>query len=137
MYKPVIMPCTQEQFETFKDRIPLPIVEIGDFKHLPFLTNNYTLERKVTNFKHASDKILIPYDPELFLECCGVDKKEVVWAGKDVQFRLGVTDDWEDLNSEFEYRLKPKPKASDLDKEVKALQDKAKELGISVTINFE
>jgi hypothetical protein len=88
--------------------------------------------------RHAE---LIPYDPELFIECCGAEKKEekeVIWAGKDMQYRYIGNDDWKDCPPYgIEYRLKPKASASDLDKEVKALLDKAKELGLSVTINFE
>jgi len=42
--------------------------------------------------------------------------------------------EWKDCNWQFPYRIKPKP---DYSKEIEALQAKAKENGMKVTINFE
>lgn len=77
-YKPIAMRCTQEQFDSIKDRIPLPIISLCDFKKFQYLTNNNGGGKSVSNIKK---EFLIyqrffyeVFDGEFFLDCCGRDK---------------------------------------------------------------
>jgi len=99
------------------------------------------------------------FNADIFLEACGVEVekkvfvfggvpmcgedvdnfiknylKEKVWKGSDMQWRF-IDGNWQDVTGDkFEYRLKPQPNYS---QEIEALQQKAKENGMNVTINFE
>jgi len=42
-YKPIAMKCNQEEFDSIKDMIPLPIDICGNFIDQPYLTNNYAM----------------------------------------------------------------------------------------------
>lgn len=142
-YKPIAMRCTKEQFEGIKDRINLPIVSLDSFKYFPYLTNNLNYENVVSNIIYANintkREIIKNFDAEYFLDCCGREKpdEEVVFKGSELQYRhsntIGVSS-WINCSQDIEYRLKPKP---NLDADIAALQQKAKELGIKITITFE
>jgi len=51
-----------------------------------------------------------------------------------MQLKRVCDKEWLDCNKGIEYRLKPKP---NLDADIEALQNKAKELGIKLTIVVE
>lgn len=72
-YKPIAMRCTQDQFDSIKDRIPLPIENISSFKDNHYLVNGYISGRIVTNVYTLSNNYEIheEFDGELFLDCCG------------------------------------------------------------------
>ena len=139
-YKPIAMRCTREQFESIRDRINLPIKDISSFKNFPYLTNNFYSENVVSNIGYTNACVkrekIETFDAEYFLDCCGREKpdEEVVFKGSEMQVRWKGNDKWEASNSGLEYRLKPKP---NLDADIAALQEKAKELGIKITITFE
>lgn len=139
-YKPIAMRCTQEHFESIIYRINLPIKDIGCFVEHPYLTNNFYAENVVSNvgYTNASVKreIIGTFDAEYFLDCCGREKpeEEVIFKGSEMEYRYNVNDEWTGCKDSNEYRLKPKP---NLDADIAALQQKAKELGIKITITFE
>ena len=139
-YKPIAMRCTREQFESIKDEINLPIHNALCFKHYRYLTNCFLSEKVVSNISPAhvivGREIIETFDAEYFLDCCGREKpdEEVVFKGSEMQVRWKGNCEWKDSNSGLEYRLKPKP---NLDADIAALQEKAKELGIKITITFE
>ena len=54
--------------------------------------------------------------------------------GKKPIIQIFLRGEWIDLNCQDKYRIKPTP---DYSKEIEALQAKAKENGMRVTINFE
>jgi hypothetical protein len=129
------MRCTPEQFESIKDRIPYPILHIDDFEGCPNLINNYDFKDKiVSNTWRIREEHHETFNADIFLEACGVEV-EKVWKGSEMQFK-NLDGEWIDCASNLtrEYRLKPQ---SDYSKEIEALQLKAKENGMTVTINFE
>jgi hypothetical protein len=81
-YRPIAMRCTQNQFESIKDRINLPIVNLGSFRKYPYLINYAYKGKSITHYyflaiKDDNVQIYETFDPELFLDCCGreVEKK--------------------------------------------------------------
>ena len=139
-YKPIAMRCTKEQFESIRDRINLPIQNAHNFKDYRYLTNYFSSRNLVSNINLAHGivgrEIIENFDAECFLDCCGREKpdEEVVFKGYEMEYRYNVNDEWTGCKDSNEYRLKPKP---NLDADIAALQQKAKELGIKITITFE
>jgi hypothetical protein len=153
-YRPIAMRCTQEQFDSIKDRITLPIVDIGDFFELPFLVFNYSKITSgfISNNRHPftqNTEVHETFDGELFLDCCGGEKKDEinvpadvkeylkdkVWKGSEIQI-LHPEDPtlWINANQRLKYRIKPQP---DYTAEIEALAKKAKENGQKVIIKIE
>lgn len=144
-YKPIAMRCTKEQFESIRDRINLPIQNAHNFKDYRYLTNYFSSRNLVSNINLAHGivgngivgrEIIETFNADYFLDCCGREKpdEEVMFKGYEMQYRWKGNCEWEDCGSSNEYRLKPKP---NLDADIAALQEKAKELGIKITITFE
>ena len=133
MKRVISMRCTQEQFDSIKDRIPksYPIEGISDFKRYHYLTNYCGKKKVVSNITFKRNEHYKKFNADIFLEACGV-KVEKVWKGSELQMRYN-NGDWFDVGI-YEFRLKPKP---DYSQEIEALQQKAKENGMKVTINFE
>jgi hypothetical protein len=163
--RPISMRCTQEQFESIKDRIPLSIgSDVFKFANQPnsYLTNNYygmDLVRYTTAYQLNEREVYETFNADIFLEACGVDVekkvvvfggvpmcgedvdnfiknylKEKVWKASELQYRITGSKKWYDYPFEQEFRIKPQP---DYTAEIEALQQKAKENGMKVTINFE
>jgi len=135
--RPIAMRCTQEQFDSIKDRVNLPIVCMSDyFERYPYITNFYDCVFKVTNTKHPNAEqreIHETFNGDIFLEACGVEI-EKVWKSREMQIRT-INGEWVDVyNKNLEYRLKSQP---NYDKEIEALQQKAKENGMKCIIQFE
>jgi hypothetical protein len=137
-YKSIAMKCTQEQFDGIKDLIPLPIEDISSFEYDNYLVNNLFGEVIVTNYylgrwNILKLEIIEEFDGKYFLECCGVEdvSEEKIWKGSEMQYKRIDDNLWFDCLDVVEYRLKPKP---NLDADIEALQAKAKELGIKLTI---
>jgi hypothetical protein len=138
------MRCTQEQFDNIKDKINLPIEDIDNFNYYVYLTNFYGKLKKVTNIhsyipcdtSSGCREVIEAFDAEYFLDCCGREKpdEEVIFSGADMQYRCGDENVWKNCNDEVEYRMTPKP---NLDSDIEALQEKAKELGLKVTVIIE
>jgi hypothetical protein len=136
-YKPISMRCTKEQFDSIKDRIDLPIHNIDNFEHFPYLTNSKNVVTNINGTHEIAQRDIIEtFNADYFLDCCGREKpdEEVMFKGYEMQYRWKGNCEWEDCGSSNEYRLKPKP---NLDADIAALQEKAKELGIKITITFE
>ena len=140
-YKPIAMRCIQEQFDSIKDLIPLRIEYIASFTHNNYLINNFEGKRIVTNVSIGSTpifegEVIEVFDGKYFLECCGEYVSEQTWKGSDLQYKRidNNGNDWFDCLDYLEYRVKPKP---NLDADIEALQSKAKELGINLTILIE
>jgi len=135
-YKPIAMRCNQEQFESIKDRIELPInKDINMFPNAPFLTNAFNGEKEIGLIYSPNGfnrETIETFDAELFLDCCGREKEEV-WCSSEMEF-LNKDGKWGDFAYDFQIRFKPQP---NYEKEIEALQQKAKENGQSVTILFE
>jgi len=135
MKRPIAMKCNQGQFDSIKDRISLPIVCMSDnFEKYSYITNYYDCVFKVTNTKYPdaeNREIHETFNADIFLEACGVET-EKVWKGTDMQFKMAS--EWVNCDWIQEFRFKPQP---NYQKEIEALQTKAKENGMKVIINFE
>ena len=73
-YRPIGMRCTQEQFDSIKDKIPLNIIDIDSFEYYPYLRNDYFRGKAVSNslvILKQNIEIHEEFDGELFLDCCG------------------------------------------------------------------
>ena len=82
-YKPIAMRCTQEQFDSIKDRIPLPIEDIDSFEYYPYLRNDYFIGKSVSNsivILKQNIEIHETFDGELFLDCCGRETQDVAYV---------------------------------------------------------
>ncbi len=135
--KRIAMRCNKEQFDSIKDRIK-NIDSIFDFKKYPYLVTNRNGGNYVSNIarinKNRFNRRVYEYwDENIFLKACGVEI-EKVWNSSEMQFRSFLTGEWCDYESDFKIRVKPK---NNYDKEVEALQNKAKENGMKVIIKFE
>jgi len=64
----ISMRCTQEQFDSIKDRIKMPVECIDSFNDYPFLTNCYRNGRAVSNTKDLNweAQYLQTFDAEIF-----------------------------------------------------------------------
>jgi hypothetical protein len=135
------MRCTQEQFDSIKDRINLPINDtMFDLKQYPYLTNNFFCGNRQGLGTHTKSlikkevEIHETFNADIFLEACGVEV-EKVWDVSEMQYLSKLTNEWIDCTGEnSKFRFKPQP---DYSKEIEALQNKAIENGMKVTINFE
>lgn len=81
-YRPISMRCTKEQFDSIKDRIPLPMKHIDDFKIFNILINYFCFlddNNVVTNLSEKDNNLdigtIVNFDGELFLDCCGREKE--------------------------------------------------------------
>lgn len=138
-YNPIAMRCTQQQFDSIKDRINLPIVNVGSFDYYPYLTNSYNGKNAVSNTMTTNNRETIEFfNADYFLDCCGREKpdEEVVFNGGELQYRMDGSNQWRNCYPNTTYRVKPKPKPN-LDADIAALQQKAKELGTKITITFD
>jgi hypothetical protein len=79
-------------------------------------------------------EVIETFDAEYFLDCCGREKPDVIFKGADMQYRCGDKNVWINCSDEVEYRITPKP---NLNKDIEALQEKAKSLGLKVTVIIE
>lgn len=142
-YKPIAMKCSQEQFDSIKDLITVPIYDIVSFNVCPYLLLDEN--KKVTNctidyLNVKSIDILIYFDDKYFIECCNQggleDVSEQTWEGSELQYRntQAIVSVWNDFEEWIEIRKKPK---QNLDADIEALYAKAKELGIKLTILTE
>jgi len=143
--RPIAMRCTQEQFDSIKDRITLPIAEdVFRYSGLvqSYLTNDYN---SVGEVKYtispvlANREIIETFDANIFLEACDIEV-EKVFTLQDFQYRTKGSLKWTDYrfsDGTLEYRLKPQFNSANYQKEIEALQQKAKENGMNVIINFE
>jgi len=132
---------TKHRLESIKDLITVPIYDIGKFTVAPYLLINEN--KKVTNCTEGYINLnqietLIYFDAKYFIECCNQggleDVSEQTWKGSEIQIKHINGDEWYDCVDEYFYRLKPKP---NLYADIEALQAKAKELGIKLTIVAE
>jgi len=128
------MRCTQEQFESIKDRINTPIECIDSFNDYPFLTNCYRNGYAVSNTKDLTweAEYFQTFDAKIFLKACDSWEEEKIWNGNDMQYLY--KGEWLDCVGSSIHRFKPQP---NYDKEIEALQLKAKENGMKCIINFE
>jgi len=135
-YRPIAMRCTRKQFDSIKDRINLPIVDISSFEKYPYLMIDWLGEKKVSNsddVDFAYRTVYKTFDAELFLDCCGRDKEDI-WKAEEMEYRVNKNGVWNRCGLIGEFRLKPQP---NYQKEIEALQQKAKENGMKVIVNFE
>jgi len=120
------MRCTQEQFESIKDRIKCEIDDLGSFKEFPYLINEY--DGMVSNLRTTGNKkreIYETFDAEIFLRACDSWEDEV-------KYEYCLMGEWREIR--YPVRLKLQP---DYSKEIEVLQLKAKENGMKCVINFE
>jgi hypothetical protein len=139
MKRLIAMRCTQEQWDSIKDRIGLKIHSITDFKEYPYLINfdtnnsisNINKEHCFGFFWQKNPAVYETFNTDIFLEACG-EEVEKVWKGSEVQYSIGT--EWYDFRDVFKFRIKPQP---DYSQEIEALQTKAKENGMKAVITFE
>jgi len=131
--RPIAMKCTQEQFNSIKNKL-YNISDVCDFEIYPYLTNDYLGEFQIRNTRTLYDvEIHETFNANIFLQACDIEV-EKVWKREELQFRNIGSLVWYDCLVDGEYRLKPQP---NYQKEIEALQQKAKENGMKVIINFE
>jgi len=89
--RPIAMRCTQEQFDSIKDRINLPITDNEfDLEKYSYLTNNYNGNDKIgigavyPTYMPVSCQVSETFDADMFLEACGVEV-EKTWFGSEMQ----------------------------------------------------
>jgi len=127
----IAMRCTQEQFDSIKDRIKLKNIDVDfDLKKYPYLTNYYSnieyyLGSFYESYFNSNYEIYETFDAEIFLKACDSWEEEVKYEYFD-----GLN--WHEVMHPV--RIKPQP---DYSKEIEALQLKAKENGMKCIINFE
>ena len=134
MKRPIAMRCTHEQFESIKDKLIIPETINEPTKQYCWVVSERRVSEVGVQFYSNVDdynEIHETFNADIFLESCGVEF-EKVWKGSEMQIYLG--NKWENCREDNKYRLKPQP---NYDKEIEALQIKAKENGQSVTILFE
>jgi hypothetical protein len=137
MKRQIAMRCTQEQFESIKDRIPKPNDSDFDLIKYPYLTNYYNNnsdEVTIGSIKLIyadKEEIHETFNADIFLEACG-EEVEKVWDASEMQYSIGY--EWFDFLETVKIRLKPQP---DYSQEIEALQQKAKENGMKAVITFE
>jgi len=126
------MRCTQEQFESIKDRIKCKINDTQfNFKLFPYLTNNYCSGNSIglgthdESFIGIDTEVYETFDAEIFLKACDSWEDEV-------KYEYFQGNKWYEMV--YPIRIKPQP---DYSKEIEALQLKAKENGMKCIINFE
>jgi hypothetical protein len=105
-YKKIAMRCTQEQFDSIKGRIPLPMVDTRCFEKNAYLVNFYFDKKQVTNLPNRgqvgySREVFEIFDGEFFLDCCEREKRIIQY--------LGHNGKWMDFPIQEEVRIKPIP----------------------------
>jgi len=131
----IAMRCTQEQFESIKDRITYPMELLKFENPWIYLTNDY-LKKKIvsTSAETEGREVYETFDAEIFLKAFDSWEEEKIWKGEELEVRRVGEGYWRDANNDWEVRIKPQP---NYDKEIEALQLKAKENGMKCVINFE
>jgi len=140
MKRAIAIRCTQEQFDSIKDKIASKINSVTSFETYPYLINFSDSERCISNIRkhnywdnywNQNPEIHETFNADIFLEACGVEA-EKVFSRENLQFRNPEREnEWLDYTGNYEFRLKPQP---DYSKEIEALQQKAKENGMSVEL---
>jgi len=127
----IAMRCTQEQFDSIKDRIKLKNIDVDfDLKKYPYLTNYYSnieyyLGSFYESYFNSNYEIYETFDAEIFLKACDSWEEEV-------KYEYCLMGEWHEII--YPIRIKQQP---DYSKEIEALQLKAKENGMKCVINFE
>ena len=134
--RPLAMRCTQEQFDSIKDRIPCEKIDIQSFNKYPYLSyydfKNYVSNTNLVNIKEVHET----FNADIFLEAFG-GEVEKIWKHTEIQYRM-YNGRWTDCNNdEVEYRVKPSFNSADYNKEIEALQEKAKLNGMKAVVTFE
>jgi hypothetical protein len=77
-YKLIAMRCTQEQFDSIKDRVTLPIENIGSFEVFEYLVIRDYYVTNITKeaIYYETQETYETFDGELFLDCCGREKDD-------------------------------------------------------------
>jgi len=119
----IAMRCTQEQFDSIKDRIKSPIKNLVSWDKNTSLVKNFNNMNIVYNTE--CNFVYEIFDAETFLKACDSWEDEV-------KYEIFACGRW--IDAEYKVRIKPQP---DYSKEIEALQLKAKENGMKCVINFE
>jgi len=131
--RPIAMRCTQEQFDSIKDKFS-NIVDQDRTNHFAYLINDFDPSNLPSIGWYtpcSTGEIYETFNANIFLQACDIEV-EKVWKGQELQFKNKLGE-WMDCGN-HEYRIKPQPNYK---KEIDILQQKAKENGMNVIINFE
>jgi len=135
MKRPLAMKCNQEQFDSIKDRLK-NIQDLDSSAPFIYLINDFDpSDIPSVGYYTAMDhhEIHETFNADIFLEACGVEV-EKVWDSEELEYSMDG-ENWIGLEfTGIKYRIKPQPNYSI---EIEALQQKAKENGMKVIINFE
>jgi len=138
MKRPLAMRATQEQFDSIKDKLVYD--NVSDFKKYSYLCNFYydkievVTNTGIPQLVKGNHEIHETFNADIFLEACGIEV-EKVWRSNELEYYDDPRDKWTQLgDGSSKIRIKPQP---NYDKEIEALQQKAKENGMKVIINFE
>jgi len=135
MKKAIAMKCTQEQFDTVKDKlVRIEITSITDFNESNYLTNGYKIGI-ITNLDKYyvsiwTENIHETWNEEIFLNACGIET-ERIFKGSELQYLNKDSDEWKDLvNPNIELRIKPANliKKQELESKILDLQNQLKNL---------
>jgi hypothetical protein len=105
-YKPIAMRCTQEQFNSIKDRITLPIENIGSFDTYPYLINFHGEQKAVSNgLFYGGTETHETFNGELFLDCCGREKDDFTTDCNPYGDSIGTTGIHQSIINQFSLRM--------------------------------
>jgi len=136
--RPIAMKCTQEQFDSIKDRITLPVNSITSFDDYEWLVNfdegisNVERSDFFSNIWDQNPEIHETFDANIFLEACDIEVEKPTFQVYGIDEKK-----WFDIPDQQLYRIKPQFNSADYQKEIEYLQQKAKENGMNVIIKFE
>lgn len=110
MKKAIAMKCTQEQFDSIKDKlVGCKIAGISDFLEMEYLINNRNdEENSITNYlnidKYEKGRTVYEtWNEQVFLEACDIEK---IFKGSELQYWCPDRLDWINCVSHSKYRLK-------------------------------
>jgi len=124
------MKMTQEEFDSIKDLVTLPIeLNSENFEEYRYVTNDRAKNGIIANLifpnvMGLNRKVYEYFDKDIFLKACDIEVDKPI-------MQVWFDDRWVDYSGV--YRVKPKP---NYDKEIQSLQDKANANGMKVELKW-
>jgi len=98
-YKLIAMRCTQEQFDSIKDRVTLPIENIGSFEVFEYLViRDYYVTNITKEAIYENRETHETFNGELFLDCCGRESNKCeykLWYANKLNKKVSELDEYD------------------------------------------
>ena len=98
-YKLTAMRCTQEQFDSIKDRVTLPIENIGSFEVFEYLVlRDYYVTNITKEAIYENMETYETFNGELFLDCCGRESNKCeykLWYANKLNKKVSELDEYD------------------------------------------